>query len=221
MATKSNIILIDVISDEQLQPNQQLVIAFEALLKDDHHKLSEFAQNYYSSTLKLTPQGNFIPDLSSLHNQHRMMRETLPSLRKNCSAMLDCLDTYKKLSAVIFAGAASITAAVIAANSSHAKMAPVAGVGAGAAFLLVELRKWIHSLLEKREADVKKLKEITYHMNIGAGDAINDLDAIIAFLSENGGSRKKRAAIREKLLRDYNDNMKRTKEKVNRVLGLL
>ncbi|KAL1546873.1 hypothetical protein AAHA92_23414 [Salvia divinorum] len=236
-----NIIAIDVNSHDHeqqlIQPNQQLVSAFEALLNHDHDKLKEFAQNYYSTTLELTRQGTFFPDLSSLRDQHHVMRETLQSLEKNCGTRLDCLDTYKKLSAVIFAGAASATAAVAAANSAHAKMATVAAAGAAAAILLLELRKWIHSLLEKREADVKKHKEITGLMIDGVENAINDLKGIIASschfssetksMPENGGGRKKRAALRKSFqeLRnkaaDYNENMKSTKHKVNRILHLL
>ncbi|KAG6434730.1 hypothetical protein SASPL_106372 [Salvia splendens] len=220
MATNFNIIAIDVHSDDQ--PNQQLLIAFEALLKDDHHKLSEFAHNYYSPLT--LDQGNFLPPLSSLHKQHHMLRETLQSVRKNCGTRLDHLDTHKKLSAVLFAGAASVTAAAAAAN---AKMATVAAAGASAAILLLELRNWIHSLLEKREAAVKKHKEITSLMIIGVERAINDLDAMIASaksMSENGGGRKKRAAMRKRLREnatDYNNNVKGTKSEVIRFLGLL
>ncbi|XP_047949324.1 UPF0496 protein At4g34320-like [Salvia hispanica] len=140
----------------------------------------------------------FFHNLSCFIMQHSMMKETLQSLDKTFTERLDWIDTSKKASAVFFTAAVAICAAVAASNTK------LASVATAAAVVLIELRKWIHSLMNMRESSIEKYRDITRVMTMGINKAIKDLQDINVLsrqsVSENGGDHSSLTENLEELL---------------------
>ncbi|XP_057795988.1 UPF0496 protein At4g34320-like [Salvia miltiorrhiza] len=239
--------------EQQLQTNQKFVMAFQDLPKNltNNEKLLEFFGNYYADTLKtpefcatlrqrLNPTNNspsslevsdddFFHDLSCFYRQQLMMRVTLRSLDDSFNEKLDRINTWKKVSAVLFTAAAAIAATVAAVNANTNK--PAAATAAAVSILLVALGKWINSLMRKRESGVKKQKQIIGVMIIGARITMKDLSNIyvlsrrlqfeIDSMSETVANINKRIQnLRDKAV-DYSGNLNWTRQLVLQSISAL
>ncbi|XP_042059326.1 UPF0496 protein At4g34320-like [Salvia splendens] len=188
-------------------------MAFQDLRKNvtNNERLLEFVRSYYENRLNTldfyeafqqhqNPTNNplilerFFHNLSCFIMQHSMMKETLQSLDKTFTERLDWIDASKKASAVFFTAAVAICV-------SNTRLASVA---AAAAVVLIELRKWIHSLMKKRESTIEKYRDITRVMTMGINMATKDLQDINVLsrqsVSENGGDHNSLTANLEELL---------------------
>ena len=163
---------------------QECVVAFLEMEKDatNNDKLVEFVRSHYVSRLnaadfcsllqrrQASNDHSFIHDLSTLYIAHSTMEKTLKSKDQSFCKQLRSIGVSKKASAVLFTAAAVICAAAAAANANaNTKRASL---------LFGAVGKWVHSVLNKRERVVRRNKEVTELMIMGAKVGMKDVDSI-------------------------------------------
>ncbi|KAG6402149.1 hypothetical protein SASPL_139024 [Salvia splendens] len=175
---------------------QEFVLGFDDLQKNpaNNRKLMDCVHSHYVNSLnapefcsalqrRLTHQQlvndpfilyNFYRELSSLYTDHSAMEKILKSMEESFEMKLSSIAVSKKRCSVFFTAVAMICAAatpIVAVNAFHNRSWERAGIaGAAAAFsiLFTELGKRRKSVLKKDETAVKKLKQITQCMIMGA-----------------------------------------------------
>ena len=243
---------------------EEFVLAFHDL-QNDSTKLIKFVRSYYVNNLnapklcsalqlRLNPTNNdqpgndpaliiqnFLRDIYLLRSKHSTMEMELKSMNGSFSKHLHSIDVSNKVYTVLFSAAAMLwaaVAAIVAADVTPVRGWARAGIGAAAAaasLLFTALGKWRRSVLMKREAAVKKHKDITDQMIMAGIHIMTDLDSVdcaaralevgIKSLSEAVDDGLKVAAVGksfEELLRNdkkYSSVMKWAKKSVLHSIG--
>ncbi|KAM0060819.1 hypothetical protein Hdeb2414_s0004g00128621 [Helianthus debilis subsp. tardiflorus] len=114
----------------------------------------------------------------SVYRQQMVMLEKLQSKKTKLDKKMKYIQTFRKVSSVIFVAtfAAVLICSVVAASIAAPPVA--AALAAATSIPLGSTGKWINSLLKNYENVIKGQKEIISSMQVGGIVAIRDLDSI-------------------------------------------
>ncbi|KAL1542214.1 hypothetical protein AAHA92_26340 [Salvia divinorum] len=179
---------------------------------------------------------NFYSELSGLYTDHSAMEEMLKSMEESFASKLSSVGASRKRHSVFFTAAAmfcAAAAAILAGNAIHNMSSArtwIAAVAAAFSILFAAIGKWRQSVLKKDEVALKKHKQITKYMIMGAQHGMEytksihnvarKLDTVSESLSGTVYDWKKVAAVENSLTElqrkdeEYSDGMKWVKQLV-------
>lgn len=141
-----------------------------------YSKTLEELKNFKDSGDPFTDE--FFQIFQQVYMHHVLMLERLQSKKTKLDKKLKCINTWRKVSSIIFA--ATFAAVLICSVVAAAMAAPpvAAALAAATSIPLGSMGKWIDSLLKNYENAVKGQREIVLRMNVGTYVTIKDLDNI-------------------------------------------
>ncbi|KAI3753240.1 hypothetical protein L2E82_25286 [Cichorium intybus] len=148
----------------------------EGVDENKYEKTLEDLKNFKDAGDPFTEE--FFKIFHSVYRQQMVMLEKLQSKKTKLDKKVKYLQTWRKVSSVIFV--ATFAAVLICSVVAAAMAAPpvAAALAAATAIPLGSMGKWINSLLKNYENAIKGQKEIISSMQVGGFVAIRDLDTI-------------------------------------------
>lgn len=148
----------------------------EDVEENPYEKTLEDLKNFKDAGDPFTEE--FFKIFHSVYRQQMVMLEKLQSKKTKLDKKVKYLQTWRKVSSVIFV--ATFAAVLICSVVAAAMAAPpvAAALAAATAIPLGSMGKWINSLLKNYENAIKGQKEIISSMQVGGFVAIRDLDTI-------------------------------------------
>ncbi|KAL3525775.1 hypothetical protein ACH5RR_014147 [Cinchona calisaya] len=167
--------------------SQSIILLALQKFEEEHGSSEEESLNLYPKTLKelsnFKAAGDpftqeFFSLFQDVYKQQVLMLEKLQAKKKKLDRKLKSLKGWRKVSNVIFV--AAFVSVLICSVVAAAVTAPpvVTALAAAAAVPLGSMGKWLNSVWNKCEKDLKGQREVIFSMQLGSYIVIQDLDNI-------------------------------------------